>query len=220
MTNLAAPSALLLDTKTSGLYLENLKMDDPQQPWVPSLAAALITKAGTFVSHMSFLIKAEGRKIKANAFNEHGITDVACSQYGVPEPRVLGLLTDLLKTAPMSALRVVTYGDLDPKILGSLLARFAISQNKPSTTFDRLWLARPGIELIDIMKPYAQQVCKLPPTVEGLDYKWPSLSEAAEIVLARPPRPGLSDAWDDLLTLRDLYVTFDRRGFFNRGAVS
>lgn len=208
----SAPVALLVDVETSGLYLEKVSMDDPSQPWCPQIAAGLITASGAFVNHFGHIVKADGRKIKENAQAVHGITDAAASRYGVPEPRVLGMLTDMLKTAPMTALRVVTYGDFDMKVIASLLARFAISLNKPSTAFDRLWLARPRTEFINLMTPFCQQICNLPPNFEGGDARWPTLDEAAATILGRAPRTGPHDGWDDLLIMRDLYVEIDRRG--------
>lgn len=222
MREFAAPSVVFLDMETSGLYRRDLSIDDPAQPWAVSIAAAACTNDGMIVNHFSFLIKADGRTIKENAQKVHGISARVSSQFGIPEPRALGALTDMLKTAPMDlALRVVTFGDFDGKVLSSLFARFALSQNKPSNAFDRLWLRRPYIEFVNLQHPFCQQACKLPSELEGSgDFKWPSLDEACEIMLGMAPREGLHDAWEDTLRLKTLYFECVKRGYFAEGITS
>lgn len=213
---LTAPNILLIDLEASSLYQARLSIDDPQQPWAVSCAAALCTPAGEMVNHFSLVIKAEGRTIKEPALAVHGITARAAAQIGVPESRMLGLLSDMLKTAPLdSYIRVVSFSDFDSKVLSSLFARFAVSQGKPSNAYDRLWMSRPLVEFIDLQKPWCQQACKLPSEVEfSSDYRWPSLDDAREIILGRPRREGFHDAFDDLLTLKDLFFHFVMQGHF------
>ncbi|BCH33259.1 hypothetical protein MesoLjLc_51890 [Mesorhizobium sp. L-8-10] len=215
MRDLSPPTVMFIDTETSGLYRKDLSIDDPGQPWAMSIAAALCNDAEELINFFSFVIKADGRTAKENAVNVHGISARATSQIGIPEPRALGALTDMLKTAPMDvALKVVTFGDFDGKILSSLFARFAISQNKPSNTYDRLWLRRPLTEFVNLQVPVCQMACKLPSEFEGGgDYKWPSLDEACEIMLGMAPRPGRHDAWEDLCRLKALYFECVKRGY-------
>lgn len=222
MRNLYAPTALFLDIESSGLYRKDLSIDDPAQPWAQEIAAALCNDAGMMINFFRFIVKADGRTAKEGAVKVHGITALASSQIGIPEPRVLGALTDMLKTAPMDvALRVVTFGDFDGKVLSSLFARFALSQNKPSNAFDRLFLRRPYIEFVNLQHPFCQQACKLPSEFEdGGDFKWPSLEEACEIMLGMPPREGLHDAWEDVLRLKGLYFECVKRGYFAEGVAS
>lgn len=213
---LSAPTVLLIDCETSGLYLDRLSIDDNQQPWCPSLAAALCTADGQMVQFCNFLIKAEGRSIKEGALKVHGITARAASQLGIPESRALGVLSDLLKTAPMdSYVRIVTFGDLDFRVIASLFARFAVSQNKPSNSYDRLWLSRPLVERIDLQKPWCQQVCKIESDFDSGEFRWPSLDDARETILGWPRRTGLHDAWADMLALKSLYFHFAEKGCFN-----
>jgi hypothetical protein len=215
------PNILLIDAETSGLWKKALSYDDPQQPWIVSCAFALCTHDGEFINHGKFLIKPEGRTIQSGAENVHGITAREASQFGIPEARFLGVMGDLLKTMPMeSYIRVISFGEFDSKVLGSLFARFAISQNKPSSAFDRLWLRRPYVEFIDLMTPWCQQLCKLPSTFDGGDYKWPSLDEAASIILGREPREGSHDSWQDMLILRDLYLRLRELGHFAEPAAA
>lgn len=214
---LSPPTLLFIDLESSGLYKERLSIDDNQQPFAVSIAAALCTAEGDFINFARMLIKPEGRTIERKAEDVHGISARTASQYGIPEARALGLLSDLLKTMPMdSYIKCISYGDFDPRLLSSLFARFAVSQGKPSSAYDRLWLRRPYVEFVNLMTPWAEQLCKIPSKeVEG-SFKWPSLDEAAEIILGREPRGSKHDAWQDMLLLRDLYLECDRRGLFGK----
>lgn len=209
------PSLLFIDCETSALWRDKLSMDDPQQPWCVSIAFALCDEEGQFQNFGRYLIKPEGRTIQRGAEDVHGITVREASQFGVPEPRILGLLGDLLKTMPMDSwIKCISYGEFDKRVIASLFARFAISQGKQSSAYDRLWLRRPLVEFIDLMTPYAEQLCRIPSEhVEGT-YKWPSLDEAAQIILGREPRQGRHDAWQDVLILRDLYLHCRSQGMF------
>lgn len=215
------PAVMLIDLETSGLWKERLPFDDPQQPWAVSIAMAILEPDGSMRRHFSTLIKPDGRTIHPEAEKIHGISTRKASQDGTPEARVLGLLSDHLKTMPMDSwFRVVSYGDFDPKTISSLFARFAISQGKPSNTYDRLWRHRPLVEFVNLMDPFCTQLCKIPSEqIEG-SYKWPSLDESAEIILGREPRGQRHDAWQDMLILRDLYLNLRDRGMFKEGVAA
>ena len=210
----SAPTLLFIDLETSGFYRKDLDIDDPGQPWAVSCAAALCNDAGTMTNFMSHIIRSEGRMIKENAMAVHGISDRVAQRIGVPESRVLGMLSDMLKTAPH--MRVISYGDFDPMVISSLFSRFAVASNKPSSTYDRLWMTRPSTEFINLMTPFCQEICRLPSEFENGEYKWPSLDESAGAILGRPPRDGTHDAWQDMLLMRDIYFELAKRGLFPR----
>lgn len=217
--DLSVPTILFLKVETSGLYRDDLPSGDAGQPWIMQAAFALCNSSGAVTNLGSHIVKAEGRTSKEAAVKVHGITAWATTQIGIPEPRLLGLIGDLLKTVPMNAMTVVTFGDMDRRVVSSAFARFGESQSRPGA-YARLWEHRPGTEFIDVQKPWAQEVCKLPSGVEGGDYKWPTLDEAAQIILGRPPREGFHDAFSDMLLLKDLYFALQARGFFNRSAAA
>lgn len=215
------PNLLFIDMETSSLWRDKLSLDDSQQPWAVSVAFALCHSDGDMQNFGRLIVKPEGRVIQEKAGAVHGITTREASQFGIPEARMLGLFSDLLKTMPLDSwIRVVSYGTFDPKVLSSLFARFAVSQGKPSNAYDRLWLARPFVEFIDLMQPWCQQLCKLPPAAEGMDYKWPTLDESAVHILGREPRGSRHDAWQDMLILRDLYLALRERGHFAEPAAA
>lgn len=207
------PDLLFLDVETSGLYREDLSIDDPGQPWALQVAAALCNRAGVMTNFFCHLIAADGRRSKENALKIHGISPRMAAQLGVPEQRVFGVLIDMLKTGSVeTAVSVITWSNFDPRVIASLLGRFAISLGKPSSTFDKMWLNRPLVQWIDLMAPYAQMACKL--TGEYQDYKYPTLDEAMEIILGRPRREGEHDAWTDLMITKDIFFKLMERGHF------
>lgn len=212
------PTVLILDGETSGLWRENLHLDDPQQPWFVSIAFALCDSDCELQNFGRYLIKPDGRTIQQKAERVHGLTVGDAARFGVPEARVLGLLADLLKTMPMDSwIRLVTYGDFDRRVVSSLFARFAIAQNKPANTYDRLWAHRPLVEHINLMTPYCQQLCQIPSGFDTGEYKWPSLDEAAEILLGRKRESDKHDPWEDVMILRDLYRHCNELGMFKKG---
>lgn len=217
--DLSVPTLLFIDVESSGLIREDLPLADAAQPWPMQVSAMLCNEAGSIANFFSHVVKAEGRTAKENAVKVHGISAWATTQIGVPEPRVLGVLGDMLKTVPMTAMKVISFSDFDRRIISSAFARFGESQGRPGG-FARLWEHRIGTEFIDIQKPWCAQVCKLPSTIEGGDYRWPSLDEAAQTILGRPPREGFHDAFGDMLLLKDLYFALKGRGFFARNEVA
>lgn len=211
----AIPNILFLELKTSGLYLRNESIDSNQQPWAPYLAAMQCNDEGQVINHFAGYIKPDGRMVKGGALEKHGVDHRTCGRLGIPEPRALGMLSDMLKVGPFEThMKIVTYGDMDKMVIASLFSRFAISQNKPSNAYDRLWLTRPMTTFIDLQKPYAQQICKLESEVEtSTEYRWPRFEEACEGILGR--RPGIKrDSLEDMLLLKEMYFELDRRKFF------
>lgn len=214
-TPVAIPNILFLDLKTSGLYLRNESIDSNQQPWAPYIAAMQCNDAGQVINYFAGYVKPDGRMVKGGALEKHGIDHKACGRLGIPEARALGMLSDMLKVGPFeSHMKIVTYGDMDRMVIASLFSRFAISLNKPSNAFDRLWLTRPMTTFIDLQKPYAQQICKLLSEVEtSTEYRWPRFAEAAETIVGRRPSER-SDSLEEMLLLKEMYFELDRRGFF------
>lgn len=211
MRDLTVPNLLFVDVESSGLLRSDLPLGDVGQPWIMQCSAMLCNEAGSVTNVFSHLIKAEGRTAKENAVKVHGISAWATTQVGIPEPRLLGILGDMLKTVPMSAMKVISFSDFDRQIISSAFARFGESQGKPGA-YARLWEVRPGTEFVDLQKPWCQQACKLPGQFESGEYRWPTLDEAAQIILGRPAREGFHDAFADMLLLKEIYFALKARG--------
>lgn len=216
MRDLTTPDILVLDLETSGLYRKDLSIDDAGQPWAMQFAAGLFNRAGQMTNGFSHIVKSNGRMTKDKAAEVHGISARAADQVGIPERRILGCLLDMLKTAPVRGMKVVTFGDMDQLIIASLLARFALEMGELSNAYDRYWLSRPMTTFIDIQKPMLQLLCKLPSDFESGEYRWPDLDEAGQIVLGAPMRTGFHDGWDDMLRTKALYFALAERGIVER----
>lgn len=213
-----APSILIVDLKTSGLYMRSEPMASKQQPWAPQISVLQCDPSGRVVNMFSAYIKSEGRAVRNGALEKHGIDHRMTARIGIPESRALGVIGDMLKVAPFEeAMRVVTYGDMDKMVIASLFARFAASIDKPSNAFDKLWFSRPITEFVDLQKPYAQRLCQIPSSDENGDLKWPTFEEACLKAIGRTAVRE-NDCLEDLLLLKDLYFNFQERGYFGAKA--
>lgn len=214
------PNILIIDLKTSGLYLKSEPIDSKQQPWAPYISALQCDATGRVVNMFSTYIKSDGRAVRNGALEKHGIDHRMVARIGIPESRALGVISDMLKVAPFEdAMRVVTFGDMDKMVLASLFARFAITAGKPSNAFDKLWFTRPLTEFVDLQKPYAQRLCKLVSEHEDGDFRWPTLEEACKTALGRSAARE-NDCLEDVLLLKDLYFNFAARGYFETKEVA
>jgi hypothetical protein len=211
---IAVPNIIVLDLHTSGIYLRDQPISSNSQPWAPYISALQCNDEGQVINHFACYVRSEGRMVKGGALDRHGIDHKASNRLGIPEPRALGLLADMLKVGPFqSYMKIVTFGDMDPMVISSLFARFALSQNKPQDSYDKLWLSRPKTTFIDLQKPYAQQVCKLESEIPDMpDYRWPKFDEAVKGVLGR--ENAGRDSLADIIAMKDMYFDFKRRGFF------
>jgi DNA polymerase III epsilon subunit-like protein len=205
-------SFLTIDLETSGLIRKDLPLSDPVQPWAVSIAADLADNDGNSLGFFSLLIKPDGRKIQANAEKVHGISSRDAEIWGIKENAPLVVLQDLAGKAEF----IVSFGDFDKLVITSLFARMEKALSKPEGTYGRKW-ARPGLQFVDVQKPAAQAVCKLPSEFEDGDYKWPSLDEACSIILGEAPRDGAHTAWDDLQRTKRLYLALRDQGHFEKG---
>lgn len=211
---MAAPEILILDLQTSGLYLKTMSLDSDQQPWAPYMAALQCDRDGRVVNHFATYIKADGRQVKNGAIEKHNIDAAMCNRIGLPQNRALGFLIDMLKVSPFdTALKVVTYGDMDRMVIASMLARFAISIGRPSNTYDQVWLSRKPMQFIDLQKPYAQHACAIQTDDGDGGFKWPTFAEATQKFLGREPN---RDGLHDILLMKDLYFEFVKQGFIER----
>lgn len=212
---LDSPKVLIAKVHSSGLYRDDLNVFDPGQPFALEIATMLIDEQGRSGNINSNLIRVEDRVTQEGALAVHGLTKQMTSKMGVPEPRVLGLLADLLKTLPYRHMKVVGYTEFDHKIITSLFARLG-KQMTPAKDFSNLWAARPLTEFVFLQDPWARLECKIADDEGG--YRKPSLQEAERIILGRDRTAGifkdLPMALLDVLAIRDLFLHFNSQGLF------
>jgi hypothetical protein len=218
---LKPPQTILIKVHSSGLYRDDLPISHEGQPAIVELAHMLIDENGRSGNINTNVIKSEGKVAQADAIKIHGLSNWEISQVGAKEARIVGLLTDLLKTLPYRHMKVVSYTPFDSKVVGAALARLG-EQMSPKKDFSNLWLARPLTEFVELQDPWARLECKIADGDGG--YRRPSLQEAERIVLKRDRSQGifkdLPMALLDVLALRDLYLEFARSQTVAREAVA
>jgi hypothetical protein len=185
---------LFVDTETSDLLKKDRPLDDPQQPWIVSVAAELCDNQRP-IDFFLRRVRADGRKIKAGAAATHGITSHRAATFGASEIVVLGMLSSFVADAQY----VVGHGIVafDKPIIEGVLMR----KGKDARLF-----SRSGLEFFDTMIA-AAPFCKIEPKPEREDgqYKWPSLDDACQILLGEEPRQGEHNAWDDMRKCQRLF---------------
>ncbi|GHB33799.1 hypothetical protein GCM10007094_23340 [Pseudovibrio japonicus] len=207
---------LFLDLVTSGLLRDELPLGHSSQPWAIKIAAELADAEGNRVTAIDVLIKAERRPIKPQAKELHGIEERRCEQLGVRQNPVLALLSDMAG----KALRVVTYGDFDRRIITSQLTSLEEQTRAKKGAFVGRW-ERPGLEFLNIQDPVCTRECGLlrnPEDSEDDQLRWPSMNEACKQLLAEPIEIDKADAWSGLGATKALFFELLNRGHFENAA--
>lgn len=196
---------LFINCQTSGLFKKGLALDDPNQPWVCSIAAELTNDSGDQLAAIRTGIRAGDRKVTEGAQKVHGISSQLASRTGVSELSALGVLCGRESFASQ-ARYVVGHGlQFDKDVITSVLAR----NGRDAKT----WV-RAGLQFIDTMTA-AAPFCKLKSEHESGAYRWPNLDEACKVLLGEEPRAGVHDAWNDLHRCKALFFHLRERGAFD-----
>lgn len=195
---------LIVDIESSGLLMKDRPLSDPQQPWIVSCAAELVSAEGKTLDFFHRRVKADGRKIKDDAAKVHGISSRQAATFGASEIVVLGMLSSMVADARY----VIGHGLklFDKMVIEGVLIR----RGKDARLFER-----PGLEFLDTMET-ATAFCKIEPkpAFESNQYKWPSLDEACQIILGEEPREGPHDAWEDCQRTKRLFFALKERNAF------
>ena len=77
------------DTETTGIPEWKMPSEDPRQPHLQQVAAALVDAAGQVKRTMNRIVKPDGWVVTAEMTKIHGITHERAMDEGVPEPEVL-----------------------------------------------------------------------------------------------------------------------------------
>lgn len=194
-------SALIFDTETSGLFNYQKRADEPGQPRMVSLAAALLDTEGNVLHEIYRLIKPDGWeenfiedcKAGKGAFAVNGLTWERLNDEGVPIAHALMEYDALVDRCE----GIAAYGvNFDQKVVRA-------EQRRAGR--DNRYGERP---VFCLQRP-CTDLCKIPPTdkMMATGRKWnktPKLSEAVKILLG----VDLEDAHDakaDLGATIDLY---------------
>jgi DNA polymerase-3 subunit epsilon len=193
----------IVDVETTGLPTFRLPADDPSQPRIASIAAALLQEdpaAEPVIMHR--LIRPDGWVMPAELVEKlgNGLWQHVLDAEGVPIDEALEEFLGLLDRAEVLA----AYGIMfDTKMLRGELRR----AGRPD-----LFGTKPEF---CVLKEATNQ-CKIAPTdammATGRTWsKSAKLSEACEILLGRK-HEGAHDALNDVLTTVDLYRLFAGKG--------
>ncbi|KZL17636.1 hypothetical protein PsAD2_02972 [Pseudovibrio axinellae] len=207
---------LFLDLVTSGLLRSELPLGHSSQPWALKIAGELSDAQGNRISAIDMLIKAEGRTVKPQAKNIHGVEERSCEQLGVKQNAVLALISDLAG----KALRVVTYGEFDRRIVTSLLTNLEEQTRARKGSFVGRW-ERPGLEFLNIQDPVCTRECGLlqkEKDTEEAQLRWPTMEEACAHLLPAPVEIDKADAWSGLNATKSLFFELLKRGHFEQTA--
>lgn len=190
---------LAIDVESSNLPPKGIEPGDAQFPWCVSVGAVLFDFDGRNKSVFYSPIRADGRSIATGASAVHGISSKDAGKSGVPEIVALGTICAMASEA-----RYLTgyNAGFDRSILESTLIRLGKDTRK---------LMRPGLTLIDLMKP-STAFCKIPSERDSGEYRWPKLDAAIVSVLDEMPREGQHNALEDALLAKRLFLSLYARG--------
>lgn len=176
---------------------------------MPRLSAELRTADGALIDSWSTGIRAEGRKIAADASAEHGITSAQAERGGIYELFALGAICGL-KKGPRRAsdypglasnARFVIAWDAD-RLRAAINDAF-LRHGEPAGA----WV-RPGLTFVSLKQNVAPWC--FTEAVDGVSRE-PTLAEAAKILLTDPPS-------DDMGRIRALYAWLAERNVFEEAA--
>lgn len=190
---------LSLDTETSNLPARGMDVADKQYPWPVRVGAALFDDSGRDYALFSTGIRADGRTVSSAAQAIHGVSSREAGRSGIPEVVALSVICHMAGQAQY----LIGFNiEFDRDILVASILR----QNQ-----DPKRLLRPGLQLVDLMKPCAA-FCKLPTEHDSGSYRWPSLDDAGRILLGEPERTGPHTDWTDLQRAKRIFFWLRARG--------
>lgn len=166
--------ALFYDTETTGLPLFNEPSEDPRQPHLVQLGAALVNmETRAVVASMDVIVRPAGWEIPKDISDIHGITTEAALDLGVSESMAIGMFLEMW--AEGTRTRIAHNEPFDARIL-----RIALLRHEDEPLADA-WKAAPAECTARLSTP----ICKIPPTermkaAKRFHHKTPNLSEAYE----------------------------------------
>jgi DNA polymerase-3 subunit epsilon len=193
---------LALDVESSNLPAKGMAIDHPQYPWMMQVAAVLFSFDGRDHAVFSTRIRSEGRTVSEGAQRIHGISTKEAGKTGIPE---IVALSAICHFAGQARLLTGFNVEFDRDILQASIIRLGQDPRR---------LVRPGLQLVDLMRPSAA-FCKLPSECDDGSYRWPKLSDALSGIRNERPRQGHHDALRDAMAAKRLFLSLHHRGAFD-----
>lgn len=92
-------TALVFDTETSGLWRDDLPLEDDAQPHLLQLSAALVDDDWNIRGEITSLVRPTGWSIEPEASEVHGITEMDATRFGIPDWLLLGAFRSMVDQA-------------------------------------------------------------------------------------------------------------------------
>ena len=193
--------ALFYDTETTGLPLFNEPSEDPRQPHVVQLGAALVD-LDTFaeIASLDVIVRPDGWTVPDEVAAIHGITTEHALQVGIPARVVFDLFLELWER---SDTRIGHNESFDARMLRIALIRHR--DNDPDAAINARWKAGAA----QCTQVLATPILKLPPTEKMLragfrKNKSANLGEAYQFFTGKPLE-GAHSAMVDVRACMQVY---------------
>lgn len=197
--NPATPIALFYDTETTGLPLFKEPSDDPRQPHIVQLGAALVNlESFEIISTLDVIVKPEGWTVPDDVAAIHGISTEKAEQVGVPAAEVYPLFVSMWRRAEV---RIGHNEQFDARLVRIGLLRHLAA----NAGLHDEWKAGKA----ECTQVLATPLLKLPPTEKMLragfnKHKSANLGEAYEYFTGKP-LDGAHSAMVDVLACLEVY---------------
>lgn len=146
-------TAIFYDTETTGLPFFNDPSEDPRQPHIVQIAAAMVDlDTRKTIASMDVICRPDGWTIPDDVAAIHGITTEHALDFGVSESLAIGMFMDLWHDG--KHLRIAHNEQFDARIL-----RIALLRHKDAATADQ-WKGGKA----SCTQALATPILKLPPT--------------------------------------------------------
>lgn len=173
-------TALFYDTETTGLPLFREPSEDPRQPHIVQLAAALVDlDTRETISSMDVVIRPGGWTIPDSVAAIHGITTKKATDVGIPETLALETFMRLWE---VSGVRIGHNEKFDARIIRIAQHRFGYPETKLESWKDGL---------ADCTANLSTNIVQCPPTDKmkaagRFHHKTPTLAEAYQHFMGKP----------------------------------
>lgn len=183
--------ALCYDTETTGIPDWKTPSDDPKQPHLVQVGAALVdvTDDCRIISSLNLLVKPDGWIIGPEAVEIHGITTDHALRYGIPEDVAADALYAMAGAADF---RIGFCEQFDARLIRIALKRMGADEEADA------FKAQPAY-------------CAMRGTQRAIGGKNMKLSEAHATIVGFPMTDAHS-AWGDMLATLALYRALCARG--------
>lgn len=198
---------MTFDSETNGIPVWGIPSEDPSQPHLVQLAAALVnTVTGDVTEEMDVIIKPDGWEITQETIDKHGITMERAMEEGIPEADALDQLIDMWCKCER---RIAFNTTFDNRMIRIAQKRYFSPDNSVQAEWMRSWN--------DDKELY---YCTMQAAKKAMGVKkLPTLAEAYQHFMGRP-LVGAHNAMVDAMASLDIYFAINGKGVLNEPAAT